>query len=127
MKRWDWQHIGRIALAAIGAMLFSTLLYKYTLRAWFEADDFGWLSLRLQVHGWRDFWHAMFAPLAQSTIRPLSERAFFMGFSWLFGLHALPYRIAVYVTELAALALMAMMAQRFLKSYWAGFAAPVLW
>jgi hypothetical protein len=127
MKRWDWQHIGRIALAAIGAMLFSTLLYKYTLRAWFEADDFGWLSLRLQVHGWRDFWHAMFAPFAQSTIRPLSERAFFMGFSWLFGLHALPYRIAVYVTELAALALMAMLAQRFLKSYWAGFVAPVLW
>jgi hypothetical protein len=43
-------------------------------------DDFAWLRLTAQVHGWGDFWHAMFTPLAQGTIRPWAS-AFFMGFT----------------------------------------------
>jgi hypothetical protein len=120
-RRWG------IAAAAILAMLFCTLLYKYTLRAWFQADDFAWLGLRLQVHNWPQFLHAMFAPMAQGSIRPFSERAFFMGFSWLFGIHALPYRIAVYLTQLGVIALLAMVARRLCKSLLAAFVAPVLW
>src|ERR1700693_224669 len=108
-------------------MLFCTVLYKYTLRAWFQADDFAWLGLRLQVHNWPEFWHAMFAPLAGGSIRPFSERAFFMGFSWLFGIHALPYRITVYVTQLAVIALLAVVAKRLCGSWVASFVAPVLW
>ena len=108
-------------------MLFCTILYKYTLRAWFQADDFAWLGLRLHVHSAQQFWYAMFAPLAGGSIRPLSERAFFMGFSWLFGIHALPYRIAVYVTQLAVVALLAVVAKRLCGSLLAGFVAPVLW
>ncbi len=108
-------------------MLFCTVLYKYTLRAWFQADDFAWLGLRLQVHNLPEFWHAMFAPMAQGSMRPFSERAFFMGFSSIFGIHALPYRVAVYVTQLAVIALLTMVANRLLKSLLAALLAPVLW
>ncbi len=114
-------------IAAILGMLFCTILYKYTLRAWFQADDFPWLGLRLHVHTARQFWYAMFAPLAGGSIRPFSERAFFMGFSWLFGIHALPYRIAVYVTQLGVIALLAIVARRLCGSVLAAFAAPILW
>src|ERR1035438_6786294 len=86
-----------IWIAAISGMLFCTILYKYTLRAWFQAADFAWLGLRLHVHNAQQFWYAMFAPLAGGSIRPFSERAFFMGFSWLFGIHASAARVAGYV------------------------------
>jgi hypothetical protein len=121
------EHRRTLWIAAVLAMLFCTLLYKYTLRAWFQTDDFAWLGLRLQVHNWPQFWHAMFAPMAQSSIRPLSERAFFMGFSSLFGIHALPYRIAVYITQLGVMALLTMVANRLCKTLLAVFVAPVLW
>jgi hypothetical protein len=121
------EHRRTLWIAAVLAMIFCTVLYKYTLRAWFQADDFAWLALRLQVHSWPQFWHAMFAPMAQGSIRPLSERAFFMGFSSLFGLHALPYRIAVYITQLGVIALLTMVANRLCKTLLAAFVAPVLW
>jgi hypothetical protein len=108
-------------------MLFCTILYKYTLRAWFQADDFAWLGLRSHVHNWPQFWYAMFAPLAGGSVRVFSERAFFMGFNSLFGIHALPYRIAVYVTQLAVIALLAVVAKRLCKSVLAVFVAPILW
>jgi hypothetical protein len=108
-------------------MLFCTILYKYTLRAWFQADDFPWLGLRLHVHNAQQFWYAMFTPLAQGSIRPFSERAFFMGFSSLFGIHALPYRIAVYLTQLAVIALLAVVARQLCRSALAAFVAPILW
>ena len=123
----DNQHPWRFWLAALGAMVFFTLVYKYTLRAWFQYDDFAWLGISLQVHSWRDFWHAMFAPMAGGSIRPFSDRALFLGFYPLFGLHALPYRIAIYVTQLANIAVLGMIAQRLTKSDWAAFAVPVLW
>src|SRR5215469_69117 len=84
----------RTGIAIAGAAVFCTVLYKYTFRAWFQADDFAWLGLRLQVHSWPDFWRAMFVPLAGGSVRPLTDRAFFLAFSTLFGIHALPYRIA---------------------------------
>lgn len=116
-----------LALAVLAGMVFFALLYKYTLRAWFMEDDFAWLSLRHQVYNWSDLLHALFAPMAQGTIRPLSERAFFMGFYSLFGLNALPSRIAVYATELGNIALLGMTARALTKSTWAGFWAPILW
>ena len=100
----------RTAIAIAGAAVFCTLLYKYTFRAWFQADDFAWLGLRLQVHNWHDFWRAMFTPLAGGSVRPLTDRAFFLAFSTLFGIHALPYRIAIYVIQLSAIALLGVVA-----------------
>jgi len=43
----------------------------------------------------------MVQPFAQGTIRPWSERAFFMGFYTLFGLDALPFRICVFLVQIA--------------------------
>src|SRR5258708_1406656 len=120
-RRWS------ISIAAILAMLFCSFLYKYTLRAWFQADDFAWLGLQLQVHDWPQFWHAMFGPLPQGSLRPFSERGFFMGFYSLFGIHALPYRITVYVTQLGVIALLTIVANRLCKSLLAAFLAPLLW
>jgi hypothetical protein len=117
----------RTGIAIAGAAVFCTVLYKYTFRAWFQADDFAWLGLRLQVHSWPDFWRAMFVPLAGGSVRPLTDRAFFLAFSTLFGIHALPYRIAIYVFQLSAIVLLGVVAQRLCKSYWAAFIVPALW
>jgi hypothetical protein len=118
---------GRLALVTFAAMVFSIVLYKYTLRAWFQQDDFAWLGLRFQVHSAADLLRALFEPMAQGTIRPISERAFFMVFSSLFGLYALPYRILVFLTQLAAVGLLSAVAWRLTRSLAAAFLAPVLW
>ena len=117
-----------IRLAApLVAMAFCVWFYSFSLRAWFQEDDFAWLGLRLGVHSPGDLLHALFAPMAQGTIRPISERAFFMLFSWCFGLNAVPYRLAVLGTQLCSVALLCSIARRLTGSQWAAVAAPILW
>src|SRR5882724_11164578 len=91
--------------------LLCLAIYWRGLLAWFQADDFAWLALRLQVHDWRTLLHALFAPMAQGSIRPISERGFFLVFEWLFGVHALPFRICVFLTQCANMALLAAIAR----------------
>ncbi len=107
--------------------VFCLALYRFGLKAWFQQDDFAWLGLSLHVHNWRDLASALFEPKAQGTIRPLSERAFFLGFYSLFGLNALPFRIAAFATQIANLVLAGSIAHRLTGSRGAGFLAPVLW
>src|SRR5437773_3191483 len=107
--------------------LFLLAFYWYGLKCWFRQDDFAWLWLTTQVHSWSDFWRAMFTPLAQGTIRPFSERAFFMGFYTLFGLDALPFRICVFLTQIANLTLIRAVTQRVTGSPAAGVWAAILW
>jgi hypothetical protein len=107
--------------------LFCVIFYWYGLKCWFRQDDFAWLQLSGKVHGWGGLWRAMFAPLAQGTIRPWSERAFFMGFYSLFGLNALPFRICVFLTQIVNLTLIRAVAQRITGSAAAGFWAASLW
>ena len=102
-------------------------IYWQGLTAWFQADDFAWLALRLDVHDWHSLLHALFAPMAQGTIRPWSERAFFLVFESLFRLNALPYRICVFLTQCASLTLLAAVTRRLTGSRAAGFCAAVLW
>src|SRR5205085_7385795 len=91
------------------------------------ADDFAWLGAGIYIQNFHDLLVALFAPQAQGTIRPFSERAFFMlGFS-LFGLDALPFKIVVFATQFAGLALMAWIGLRLTGSRAAGFCAAVLW
>jgi len=59
-------------------------LYWPGLVAWFQKDDFVWLGLGQLVHGPRDLVWALFAPLAQGTIRTLSERAVYYELAWSF-------------------------------------------
>jgi hypothetical protein len=108
-------------------VLFLLWLYKDGLFAWFLADDFAWLNLIHEVHSPHDLMHAMFAPMAQGTIRPWSERGFFMAMETLFGLDALPFRIVVFATAAADLVLISWLARRMTGSRVAGFAAPILW
>jgi len=108
-------------------MLYFAVLYKHCLSAWFQQDDFAWLALRMRVHNAGDLIWALFSPFAQGTIRPLSERAFFLAFSFWFGLNALPYRLLVYITCLGDIALLSAIAYRLTKSHISALAAPVFW
>ncbi len=97
------------------------------LWVWFQADDFAWLSLPFSVHDWHSLMHALFAPMAQGSIRPLSERAFFLVLESAFGLHALPFRICVFLTQCANVTLLAAVMRRLTGSRAAGFWAAVFW
>jgi hypothetical protein len=107
--------------------LLCVILYRRGLTAWFQADDFAWLGLRLQVHDASSLLHALFAPMAQGTIRPWSERAFFLALESLLGLNALPFRICVFLTQFANLALLAAITTRLAGARAAGFCAAILW
>jgi hypothetical protein len=107
--------------------LLCFVIYKRGLTAWFQADDFAWLGLRLQVHDGRSLLHTLFAPMAQGTIRPWSERAFFLTFESIFGVNALPFRICVFLTQCANLTLLSAVTRRLTGSRLAGFCAAILW
>jgi hypothetical protein len=116
----------RIAYWA-GPSIFCLALYWLGLLVWFYEDDFAWLSLRGTIYDWSSFWAALFAPRAQGTIRPWSERVFFLAFESAFGLDPLPFRLWVFLTQFANLALIASIARRLTGSALAGFLAPLLW
>ena len=106
---------------------FLLWLYRDGLSAWFIADDFAWLSLLRLVHLRHDLLHEMFAPMAQGTIRPWSERGYFLVLEALFGLDSLPFRIVAFATAAADVLLIAWLTLRATGSRIAGFAAPILW
>lgn len=96
--------------------------------AWFQQDDFVWLNLPNQVHGWDGLLRTLFQPnAAQGSWRPLSERGFFLAFGALFGSDALPYHIWVFLTQFANLALLASITTRVTGRRAAGFWAAILW
>jgi hypothetical protein len=96
-------------------------------RAWFRADDFAWLSLYSHIQSFPDLLGALFRPEAQGTIRPWSERAFFIVGYALFGLNALPFRIVIFATQFVGLALTQAVGARLTGSRAAGFCAAILW
>jgi hypothetical protein len=107
--------------------LLCLALHWRSFDAWFRADDFAWLGTGIYIRNLHDFLLAMFGPKAQGTIRPLSERAFFMlGFS-LFGLDALPFKIVIFATQFANLALVTSIGPRLTGLRWAGFFAALFW
>ncbi len=107
--------------------LAALLIYWLGLNAWFSYDDFAWLSLNQRLKESGDLWNILLAPQAQGTIRPLSERAFFLVFHGLFGLDALPFHLAVFLTQFANLALLCAIARRLTGSRIAGLLAALLW
>ena len=107
--------------------LVALVLYWPGLTCWFQKDDFAWLGLRQLVGGWGDLGWALFAPLAQGTIRTLSERAFYLSFSTLFGLNPLPYRCFAFLTHAGTLTLLSAVCSRLTGSRAAGFWAAILY
>lgn len=115
----------RVAYWAVPqALLF--VLYWPGFTSWFQKDDFMLLSLRNLVDS-RGLLSMLFAPLAQGTIRPLSERLYFIGLSSLFGLEPLPFRIVAFATQAASLVLLSSLTTKLTGSRAAGFCAAVLW
>jgi hypothetical protein len=120
------KRLGRAAYWTIPSLL-CLVIYWLGLKAWFFQDDFAWLGMQRLLYRPQDLWHVMFAPMAQGTIRPWSERGFFLLFYSLFGLDALPFRIWVFLTQFANLVLLSSVSWRITRSRAAGFLAPVLW
>lgn len=108
-------------------MLFCLLVHWYALKMWFFSDDFAWLGLRLEVHSPRDLIPVLFSPQAQGTVRTFSERLFFLVFSSVFGLESPPFRVWVFLTQFANIALLMQITRRLTGSALASFLAPVLW
>src|SRR5438552_2329573 len=69
------------------------------LKTWFFADDFAWLLHAAGLSSVHDLIPAIFAPMAQGTIRPWSDRIYFIVFYRIFGLEPLPFHIWVYLTQ----------------------------
>ena len=121
MNRW------RRAAWWIAPALICLLVHWRDFASWFRADDFAWLGLGLNRHGLHDYLVALFAPMAQGTIRPWSDRLFFLAGFQLFGFDALPFRIVIFATQFANLALVAWIGTRLTGRRAAGFLAAVLW
>lgn len=122
MKKFPWR-----ALVFLLPLAFCYWVHQLALRSWFWQDDFAWLSLRLQVFDRATFLQTMFEPLAQGTIRPWSERGFFLLFYKLYGLDSLPYHALAMGTEFANLLLLAWIIRKLGGSRLAACLAPALW
>src|SRR5260370_754136 len=107
-------------------LLLALVLYWPGLTAWFQKDDFDLLGLRdmAQVQG---LGRALFVRIAQGTIRTLRERVFFLSFSTIFGIHALPFHCWAFLTFAATLPLLSSVCTKLTGSRGAGFWAAVLW
>ena len=107
--------------------LACTLLYWKALLTWFQGDDMNWLNLHLGVRNGRELWNALFTPMAQGTVRPLSERAYFIGLSSVFGINPLPFRILAFATQFANFAFLWSIALRLTGSRAASLISCCLW
>ncbi len=103
------------------------LLFRDGLDCWFLADDFAWLGLIRQVFTPHDLVRVLFEPAAQGTVRPWSERGFFLLFEYLFGLDDLPFRIMAFATMGVNLLLVNRIARKITQSPLAGFVAAIVW
>jgi hypothetical protein len=111
----------------LAPVVFLFWLYQKGLRVWFMDDDFAWLGLLRGVTNPHELLLALFQPQAQGTIRPWSDRGFFLLFEAVFGLNSLPFRICVFVTMAANSVLLAWIVRRITGSRMAGLLAPIFW
>ncbi|MBI4874932.1 MAG: hypothetical protein HY822_09910 [Acidobacteria bacterium] len=111
----------------VAPLLFCFLLYRYASRSWFQQDDFAWLGLRLDIQYGATWLTTIFSPMAQGTIRPLSERLFFLTLESIFGIESVPFRVTVFATQFGSLLLLTWIAGKLTGSRLAGLLAPILW
>jgi hypothetical protein len=108
-------------------VLFLFWVYREAFHTWFLADDFAWLGLTHLIASPRDLLHELFAPAAQGTIRPWSERGFFILLESIFGLNHIPFRIVAFATASADALLIAWTVKKLTQSRAASVLAPLLW
>lgn len=115
-------------LCWIFPLVFCLILYWPGLFAWFQQDDFAWLNLAQDLREGRSLWSAMFRPLqGQGSLRPLSERAYYLGLPALFGLNAFPFRLLAFLAQSGSLLLVIALVRRLSGSLVAGSLAAILW
>lgn len=103
-------------------------IYWPGLIAWFQQDDFAWLMLLDDVRGGRPIASALFQPTeVQGSLRPLGERAYYLGLRALFGLNPLPFRVLAFLVQFGNIALAMMIVRRITGSQWAALMAAILW
>src|SRR5215831_990756 len=112
---------GRVGLYRLAIPLFTIWVYWSGLRAWFVSDDWVWLGLLNDVHGLQDLWPAIFRPTIHGTIRPWSDRVFFLVFRSLFDLDGFPYHAWIVATQIAAALLLMSIMRRLTGSKPAAF------
>lgn len=109
-------------------LVFCLILYWPGLFAWFQQDDFAWLNLAQDLREGRSLWSAMFRPLqGQGSLRPLSERAYYLGLPALFGLNPFPFRLLAFLAHFGSLLLVIALVRRLSGSLVAGALAAILW
>ena len=108
-------------------VLLSVYFFRRSFRIWFLNDDFAWLGLSLSITNLSELLTALFSPMAQGTVRTLSERLFFLAFEQGFGIESLPMRLFAFVTFAAAQILLVLLVRRLSGSTSAGVWAAVLW
>ncbi len=98
------------------------------LGTWFQKDDFAWLSLyRIFHNGDQSLGWILFHPLAQGTVRTLSERVVYLCLVAMFGLNPLPFRVLEFATCAATAAMLCAVTARISGSRAAGFWAAIVW
>ena len=123
---WARPVIQRCAAFLLPALLLF-VAYWPVWDVWFRADDFAWLGLRLPIKDVPTFTKALFQPMAQGTVRFLSERAFFLVFSTVFGNDPTPMRAFVFLVQLANIALLVRLTWRLTGSLLTAALVPSLW
>lgn len=118
--------LSRLPIWTAPVVLYA-ILYCQSLLCWFQMDDFAWLALANGVHDWPSLRDALFKPYAQGTIRLFSERLFFLGLFWPFGVDALPFRIVVFATQCLNLILLTRLAHKLTGSALTAIGAACLW
>ncbi len=108
-------------------VLLFFVVYWPALGAWFQRDDFAWLSLSQRIGSGLTLTDALFAPMAQGTVRTISERLFFLVGRWLFDLNAVPFHIAVFLTHIVSLLLAVWLFTRLAGSRWVAVVAASVW
>jgi hypothetical protein len=111
----------------LAAPLLCLIVFWRVPLTWFANDDFAWLGIPLEVHGFRSLLEVLFTPKAQGTVRVFSERLFFLTFASLFGLHAMPYHLFVLATWIGDLTLATLIGARLTGSRAAGLLAAIFW
>lgn len=110
------------------ALIILAAAYQKTFRIWFRGDDFAWLGLTLSIHDVPTFLRGLFQPMAQGTIRFLSERLFFITLTSAFGVNeSIPFRAAVFLTQAVNLWLFGKVVWHLTGSRLVAAIAPVLW
>jgi hypothetical protein len=122
----EWRSATLRILPYFAAPLLTLYIYWDALHSWFLLDDFVWLSQLARIHEGVPLTRLIFQPTVQGTLRPWSDRVFFLLWQSVFGLDAFPYHAWIFATQFCNFVLLTAIVRR-LTGRGAAFLAPVLW